>query len=155
MDIDLREALRGSLRTLAASQAATITHMEQMYELLRQFLVLDPLDYFLKKPTTCSSDNNRLPMIDWARLSVTFRERTCFLGNTLPFRLLSRLAVRPNTFVSHEDLLAEVWQGTRSDAAIRSVVKTLRQKLRRAGLLDLAVAIDGSQPGYYVLRLPT
>jgi DNA-binding response OmpR family regulator len=92
--------------------------------------------------------------IEQALLSVTYQGKTCFLGNTLPFKLLCQLARRPNTYIPHEELLADVWQCIRSDAAVRSVVKTLRKKLRQAGLVALAQAIDGSESGHYSLKLP-
>jgi DNA-binding winged helix-turn-helix (wHTH) protein len=87
-------------------------------------------------------------------LSVTFQGKDCFLGNTLPFKFLSHLARRPNAYVSYEDLLADVWRGVRSDSAVRSVVKALRARLRRAGLDGLADAIDGTVAGHYALKLP-
>jgi DNA-binding response OmpR family regulator len=92
-------------------------------------------------------------LIDRESLSVTFHGKTCFLSNTIPFKFLCHLARRPNTYISHEELLSEVWQGYRSDAAVRSVVKTLRAKLRQAGLAALAEAIDGSAAGHYSLKL--
>jgi hypothetical protein len=86
-------------------------------------------------------------------LVVTFRGRTCYLGNTLPFRLLARLAHRPGCYVTHDDLFTDVWDGAvRSGSVIRGTVKVLRQKLREAGMGDLAAAIDGSVPGRYALR---
>lgn len=91
--------------------------------------------------------------VDRSRLTVTFRGKSCFLGNTLPFRFLERLAEKPNTFVPHEELLTDVWEGNRSDAAVRSVVKTLRRKLRDAGLTEVADAIDGTTSGHYTLKL--
>lgn len=156
MDADRRESLRRSLRSLAESYAATMALMEETYALLSDELALDPLDYFARWAGTAQHQAERRPVVAEARLTVTFGGRTCFLGNTLPFRLLARLARRPNCYVTHEDLLADVWErGVRSDAAVRSVVKTLRQKLRRAGLGELADAIDGSAPGRYALRLPS
>jgi DNA-binding winged helix-turn-helix (wHTH) protein len=92
-------------------------------------------------------------VIEVDKFTVTYRRKSCFLGNTLPFRFLSRLAQRPNTFISHETLLSDVWDGNRTDSSIRSIVKTLRRKLRQAGLTDLADAIDGSVPGHYSLKL--
>jgi hypothetical protein len=79
--------------------------------------------------------------------------KTCFLGNTRPFRFLARLAQRPNAYIPYEDLLSDVWQGLLSDSAVRSVAKALRQRLRQAGLGDLADAIDGTVAGHYTLRL--
>ena len=43
--------------------------------------------------------------------------------------------------------------GKRSEAAVRSVVKVLRQKLATAGMHDLADAIDGTTARHYGLML--
>lgn len=154
MTADRREALRRSLRTLAESHAATLRLMEETYALLSDELALDPLDGPAGRPDAPAAGCR--PVLDDARLTVTFRGRDCFLGATLPFRILARLARRPSSYVTHDDLLADAWDGAvRSDGAIRSAVKVLRQKLRGAGLGDLADAIDGSAPGRYALRLPT
>jgi DNA-binding response OmpR family regulator len=71
----------------------------------------------------------------------------------LPLKLFERLARRPNQYLSYERLLDEVWEGTRSFSAIRSVVKTLRGRLVKAGMADLADAIDGSVYRHYGLKL--
>ncbi len=71
------------------------------------------------------------------------------------FRFVQRLARRPDTYLTYNELLRDVWDGVRSDAAIRSVVKRLRRALREAGMDDLADAIDGSTPGRYALRINT
>ncbi len=156
MDADRRESLRRSLRTLAESHASTLRLMEETYALLSDELALDPLDYLARYTATSDPPTgDPHPVIDETRLTVTYRGRTCFLGSTLPFRLLDRLARRPNCYVTHDDLLADVWDGgVRSEEAVRSVVKVLRRKLRGAGLGDLADAIDGSAPGRYALKLP-
>jgi hypothetical protein len=86
-------------------------------------------------------------------LSVTFRGKTCFLDNTLLFKLLASLSQRPNAYLSYEDLLSNVWEGVRSDATVRSVVKALRQRLRGAGPGELADAIDGTVAGHYALKV--
>ena len=93
------------------------------------------------------------PVIDHSRFTVTFGGRTCRLGNTIPFRFLARLAESPGRYVSHEQLVDDVWDGQGSDDALRSVVKHLRRRLREAGLDDLAGAINGLTPGHFVLRL--
>jgi DNA-binding response OmpR family regulator len=86
-------------------------------------------------------------------LSVNFEGKACFLGNTYPFKLIACLARRPNTYVTHEVLLSEVWEGIRCNATVRSAVKVLRKKLRQAGMAALADAIDGSTSGHYALKL--
>lgn len=128
--------------------------MEQILSLLCEELALDPLSYFKTRPRLDSSTGQGSFLIDDMVLSIKFRGKICFLGNTLPFKFLSALAQRPNTYVPYEDLLAEVWHGAvRSDDAVRSVVKTLRSKLRNAGLAELADAIDGTVHGHYSLKL--
>ena len=93
------------------------------------------------------------PLIDQSRFTVTLGGRTCRLGNTIPFRFLARLVKSPGRYVSHEQLIDDVWDGQGSDDALRSVAKHLRRRLREAGLDDLAGAINGLTPGYFVLRL--
>ena len=95
-----------------------------------------------------------VPLMDLSRFSVRHEGRICFLGNTLPFRLLARLLRRPNSYVSHQILLDEIWDGIRSPEAVRSVVKTLRSKLRDAGLVTLSNSIDGKTRGHYAVLLP-
>jgi len=93
------------------------------------------------------------PLADRATFSACWGGRTCRLGNTISFKLLERLARRPNHLVSCEVLLQDVWDGRRSPEAVRSAVKVLRQKLTSAGMDDLAAAIDGSTAHHYRLSL--
>lgn len=94
-------------------------------------------------------------IVDAAARTVTFRGCTCCLGNTLVFRMLERLARRPNQFVSFDRLIRDVWDGhPKSDEAIRSVVKELRDRLRKGGMRRLASAIRGERRAYaLVLKL--
>ena len=55
--------------------------------------------------------------------------------------------------MTYERLLQDVWDGPRSNEAIRSVVRDLRRKLKSAGMGDLADAIDGSNRECYGLIL--
>jgi DNA-binding response OmpR family regulator len=155
MNADRRKIIQRSLASLAQSNAANMQLLEQTLSLVCEELSLNPWSYFYAHvvPRDDAQPARADLVIDAARFSVHFRGRNCFLGNTLPFRLLARLAQRPDTYVSHEDLLAEVWEGVRSEGAVRAVVKTLRQRLRRAGLGELADAIDGTVRGHYALRL--
>lgn len=94
-----------------------------------------------------------LPLIDRDALTVAWNGRSCYLGYTTAFRLLERLVRRPNRYVSHAQLLDDVWGGYRSKSAIRSAVCDLRERLSAAGMHDLAGLIDGSNPGHYALML--
>lgn len=153
METNRRAQIQRSLQSLADSYRVTLELMEQTLALFCEESSLDPLTYFRLHPAHSQRSGQHGFVIDPMLLSVTFRGRVCFLGNTLPFKLLCRLAQRPNTYVTYEDLLAEVWHGVRSDSAVRSVAKMLRNKLRRAGLTELAAAIDGTVPGHYSLKL--
>ena len=98
--------------------------------------------------------DHRLPCVDRTAFSITWSTRTCYLGNTLPFKLFERLARRPNQFFSYSQLFQDVWDGEeRSNEAVRSVVKVLKKKLADAGMDGLAAAINGTNPGYYGLTL--
>lgn len=97
------------------------------------------------------NDGPHGPTLDRKALTVTWNGTSCFLGYTTAFRLLERLAQRPNQYVSHAQLLDDVWGGSRSPSAIRSAVNDLRARLTSAGLEDLANSIDGRNPGHYGL----
>jgi DNA-binding response OmpR family regulator len=154
MKSNKRELLRRTLRSLAESHAATMELMEQTLVLLGEELAIDAVTFWKARISTMASRAAGAVLdVDRDRLQVVFHGRTCVLGNTLPFKLLERLARRPNTYVTHEELLFDVWDGLRSQAAIRSVVKRLRQALRRDGLADLAASIDGTASGRYRLRV--
>lgn len=150
--------IAGSLRELVLAYSHAMHHLETTLAILCRELDLDESELIHGASSPPSkvafvAQDARYPRIDRRLLSVIWRGRACFLGNTLPFRLLERLARRPNIYVSCEQLLEDVWHGTRSMAAVRSVVKELRQRLRAAGMEDLAGAIDGGVSGHYGLML--
>jgi hypothetical protein len=95
----------------------------------------------------------QVPIADPDILAVRWKGKTCFLGKTLAFKLFARLARRPNHFLSHDLLLDEVWECRVTKEAMRSVVKMLKQKLRQAGMADLAAAINGRRRECYGLIL--
>lgn len=92
-----------------------------------------------------SSDCSPLsgPIADVMTFSVEWRGQTCDLGPTLTFRLFRRFVKNPNRYLSFETILHLVWGERKSPAAVKSVVKELRRKLRDAGMADLAAAIKG------------
>ena len=92
-------------------------------------------------------------VIDRERLTVSWNGSRCYMGYTIPFRLIERLARRPNQYVTYERLLDDIWGAPRSKSAIRSAVNNLRSQLNSAGMGDLAKAIDGSNSGRYGLIL--
>ncbi len=154
METAQREQIHTSLQNLANSHAETMANLEHTTALISEALALGPIPQFSAGANDAGGrQGNELPVIDPAFFKVRYRAKSCFLGNTLPFRLFARLARRPNTYLTYNELLADVWNGVRSDDAIRSVVKDLRTKFRKADLSVLADAIDGSVKRHYAFRL--
>ena len=93
------------------------------------------------------------PLLDEATLCVAWKGRTLHLGHTQGFWLLDRLARCPNRYITHLDLLQEIWDDEFADTALlRAGVQRLRVKLRQGGMGDLADAIAGHR-GRYMLNL--
>jgi DNA-binding response OmpR family regulator len=96
---------------------------------------------------------NRRPLMSESTLSVLWNGKSLFLGHTLHFRLLERLSRRPNQYITHLDLLRDVWDDELlATATIRSGVRHLRQRLRAGGMGDLAKYIRGHN-GRYILEI--
>jgi DNA-binding response OmpR family regulator len=154
MNSKKRDQIRRTLRNMAAAHASMIDFMEQALSLLNEELALDPVTFWHShKSGGAATSSAKLPSVDRDSFSIRFRGKECFLGNTLPFRLFERLMHQANTYVAYEELLTDVWDGVRSDEAVRSVVKRLRATLRHGGMPELATAIDGSVVGHYALNL--
>jgi DNA-binding response OmpR family regulator len=105
-------------------------------------------------PAAPAGNGSVRPLIaDRETFCAHWANRACHLGNTMAFKLLERLARRPNQYVPCDVLLRELWDCHTSRDAVRSAVKVLRQKLNAAGMGDLAEAIDGSTAHHYGLML--
>lgn len=97
--------------------------------------------------------NGQRPILNESTMCVMWNNKTVHLGHTVVFRLLARLARRPNQYVTHLDLLEDVWDGEdRETTTIRSTVRHLQRKLRAGGMPELAAAIRGHN-GRYILEL--
>lgn len=147
------------LRSLVANYAEQIRHFEEgLIDLCREFeiqeMIWSDLSFHNHSLAPQSSERHR-PLADWTTFSIVWQDRSCFLGNGLPFRFFEKIASRPGCYCPHKDLLEDVWgEGQiRAKASIRNVAKRLRDKLTADGMQELAEAIDGSVPGHYVLRL--
>lgn len=97
--------------------------------------------------------SNMRPVLDQSTFSVIWRGKKVEIGHNRSFWILRRLAQSPNQYVTHLDLLHDVWDSDdKTTATIRSAVRHLRGWLKKNGLRDLAEAICG-QPGHYILRI--
>jgi hypothetical protein len=93
------------------------------------------------------------PSLDESTLSVNWKGRMLHLGHTQAFWLLARLTRSADRYVTHVDLLQEIWDDEFADpATLRAGVRRLRIKLRGGGMGDLADAIIGHH-GRYMLSL--
>jgi hypothetical protein len=85
--------------------------------------------------------------------TVHYKNKECFVRSSVGFRILERLAQRPNEYIPTDRLIDELWTGPRAYSTVRSTVCRLKATLRNRGLGDLAERIDGSMPGHYGLML--
>ena len=93
------------------------------------------------------------PLLDQTTLRVCWNGKSLHLGHTRAFSLLDRLSRCPNQYVTHLDLLNDVWDNEElSTATIRSAIRHLRRRLRDGKMAELAAAIRGHN-GRYVLNL--
>jgi hypothetical protein len=89
------------------------------------------------------------PLMDRSRWQLVWRGRCCFLGYTVSYRLAERFCKRPNHYISGNQLIEEVWDGSdRSLDTVRSGVRHLRHRLCAAGMPDLAQCIRGCGGAY-------
>lgn len=159
MSTNRKAEIAKSLRELTVGYIANLNHCECILRKLSQQLELEePVSFRdaiqLIGISPMQERRGDYPRVDAATFCVLYRGRRCFLGNTLPFWLFGTLAQQLNRYVSYEQLLSDVWHAQRrSNEAIRNVAQILKQKLRLAGLRDLAAAIDGRNRGHYGLIL--
>lgn len=135
-------------------RTAAICAEEIRFEINTEFNHTQPIA--VRPDKTKSPDSHRFsqrPILDQSTLCVTWKDKSVHLGYTRVFRLLDRLSRCPNQYVTHLELLQDVWDDENlSDATIRSVVRHLRSRLRSEGMEELAARIRGHN-GRYILKL--
>ena len=96
-----------------------------------------------------------IPVVDPTTYTVLWAGQVCHMGVGYPFKLIERLARRPNCLVSYDQLIQDVWLGDpRSDETLRSEIRRVRRTLRAAGMHDLAQAIKGRNRHYGLMLDP-
>lgn len=151
-----REEVRRTLMSLAQAHISAMELMQHTLSLLDDEYALDAYSFWKSRRPTDPMADSFLPVADEKHLEIRYQNKSCFVGNRLPFWLFACLARRPNKFFNYRELFEEVWTGeVRSESAVRAVVKRLRSLLRDAQMPELAAAIDGSEPRHYRLLLPS
>lgn len=135
------KAIRSTLFTL-------VTQVDDLCELIEK----GPATGDKCAPSPSAAADRRL-RVDPSTFTVHWREKRCALGFTTAFRIMERLARRPNEYLSTDRLLEDLWSGPRAYSTVRSTVFRLKAKLRSAGLVELADSIDGSTAGHYALKI--
>ena len=139
------------LKTAAAlrtSLVGMLAHVDKLSDLIAQLSLTQEVPR-----TVIVEASDSLLRLDRSTYTVRWRDQSCFLGFTMAFRLLERLARRPNEYISTDRLLDELWAARRTSSTVRSTVCGLRSKLREARMADLADMIDGRNPSHYGLML--
>jgi len=142
------ERIARTTKALRASLLVVIQHVDELSRLAEE--VGDPPTANLPGDTPAEV----ICRVDRRTLTVYWQDRACFLGYTLLFRLIERLAQRSNQYVTADRLMEDLWGGPRAPSTIRSAVCDLRKKLAAAGMSELAGMINGSNPGHYGLIEP-
>lgn len=144
-----KRLIQESLQALAASHAAAVAQIEKTMIALVEELGPEPD----REERGRDAGSSECPTANVTTFCITWRGKTCFLGNNLLFWLFRRLLQSSGLYVSHLDLLDDVWRGQRQSSTVRGVAKRLRDRLIDADMADLAAAIDGSVSGHYGLML--
>lgn len=154
MDHDKSHRLKGLTSQLAETLMTAAICVEEIRNVVRTEIdIVSEDECGPCKGRSRSSVAQLRPLMSESTLCVMWKGRSLHLGHTLAFRLLDRLARRPNQYVTHLDLLRDVWDDEYlATATIRSVVRHLRRRLREGGMTELADAIRGHN-GRYILEL--
>lgn len=139
------ERLSKTAKLLRSSLLIVLQHVDELSRLA------DEVGKRPIAPAQVEAASEVICRVDRPTLTVYWQGRSCFLGYTLPFRLLERLTQRSNQYITADRLMDDLWGGPRAPSTIRSAVSDLRKKLVAAGMADLASMIDGSNPGHYGL----
>ena len=137
------ERLLRTTKSLRASLLVVLEHVDELSKLAEEQGAI-----WTEPP---SRPAELICRVDRETLTVFWQNRACFLGHTLPFRLLERLAQRSNQYISADRLMQELWGGPKAPSTIRSAVSDLRIRLRSSEMHGLAAMIDGTNAGYYGL----
>jgi DNA-binding response OmpR family regulator len=134
-----------ALRTTLSAMLAQVDELSDLAEKVAAGAAPPP-------PVTVAGRTTTL-RLDRSTFTVRWDGRSCALGHSMAFRLLERLARRPNEYISMDRLLEELWTGPRTYSTVRSTVCRLKVRLGEDGLRDLAERIDGRVRGHYALVL--
>ena len=126
------EVIRNILNELAHAHTLAAVCLSQLEELLATDTAAEV------RPA------GSVPRVDESKFRITLGNRICYLGHTTSFRLFTRLLRRADHFISYDHLLRDVWgNDVRSAATVRSAVRQLKKKLKRAKMRQLSRAIRG------------
>lgn len=108
----------------------------------------NPIANVLGSPAGRAADLYNTPIVDLLALTVTWRGKSCFVGNNNLLKLMDRLVRRPDQYIPADRLISEVWKNSIVDDTFRSTVRGLKNRLRQARMGKLAAAIRSNKRTY-------
>lgn len=145
---ELIETMVDAFAELAALYTAATAVADRALSVLTDYEKIDVRDGYSCRKSQCRPTVSERPMVNPSTFTVLWQGRHCHLGPSILFKLIERLARQPNRFYPYDILMEDVWDGLRSNTAVRSAVKRLRRALCEAGMADLAFAIKGQRECY-------
>ncbi len=146
---ELFEFLLDAFAELATLHAAAAATVERTWSVLAEHDEVDLQGFSCGDLPGRCLPNDRL-IVNPTTFTVEWQGQRCYLGSTILFRLIQRLARRPGRHFTYDILMEDVWQRRCSNTIIRSAVKRLRKAMRDAGMPELASAIRGQGQCYGV-----
>jgi len=92
-------------------------------------------------------------VIDKDQFTVAYRDKKCFLGNTILFYLAERLGRTPGKWFSFGELKDDVWDVHTVDSTVGRTLRRLRQAMKEAGVIGIAIDTPRNMAKYARLRI--
>lgn len=92
------------------------------------------------------------PIVDLTAMRVTWRGKSCPLGNTHLLAIMERIARNPNRWIPYERLKWDIWHDESvGDGAVKVTVVRLRRQLSLHGMerLSALIRVSGPRCGYF------
>ena len=115
MDQNTAQRLLMAARSLRASLLVVVTEVDVLCDLIERAPGVER-----ERLVVAVDSNAGMLRVERRTYTVHWKARRCTLGCTMAFRLIERLALRPNQYLATDDLLETLWRGPRSYSTIRS-----------------------------------
>jgi hypothetical protein len=126
------------LRRIQDLEARYTVKLIRQLEQLPVGATADPLENLLGSQLGAAAAMGA-PIVDQTAMTVTWRGKSCLLGNTHLLGVMERIGRNPNRWVPYDRLKWDLWHNESiGDGAVKVTVVRLRQQLCRHGMDALA-----------------